>query len=110
VTLSSAAKFLEEGGLGASQWASGARTGRGAGPRNSEGAWRKRSRGGRCKEEEGKEKTGAPTGRAEQSEEERGAWMLLGRAGKGEKWATRVGEKKEAAGWAAGLIWGFLFF
>jgi hypothetical protein len=36
--------------------------------------------------------------------------MLLGRAGKGEKWAARVGEKKEAAGWAAGLIWGFLFF
>jgi hypothetical protein len=36
--------------------------------------------------------------------------MLLGRAGKGEKWAAQVGEKKEAAGWAARLIWGFLFF
>jgi hypothetical protein len=73
-------------GLGAGQWASGTRTGSAAGPRNSEGARRKWSRGGRCKEEEGKEKIGAPTGGAEQSEEEGGrAQVLLGRApgGKG---------------------------
>jgi hypothetical protein len=92
-------KFLEEGGLRAGQWASGARTGSGAGPRNNEGAWRKQSRGGRCKEEEGKEKTGAPIGGAEQSEEEGGrARVLLGRA-RGGKGAGPAREGKGNGPW-----------
>jgi hypothetical protein len=80
------ARLLEGEGAGeAGQWASGARTGGRAGPRNSEGARRKWSRGSRRKEKEGKGKTGAPPGGVGVAERER--------------------ERKSAAGsWAAGLV------